>query len=285
MVGSAVGDMVSSRGAAFGERDHVPLGPRERVVGDLLPAALRGEQVRAPLEHRHLGERLRRVVRRVRVLHDRRHQVVLTAGDEQQRGPRRVAVVDPGRLRPGLEVREHAVPYKAARRGHVISLVRGTRLGLGERVGEGVAPLLVREADRPVPVRRALEHRERRPDLRPRRDEDALGRRGVERHSRSAEAVVEQDLHERAARRVAHEDRRGVERPDDRLQMRDDRGDREPLDRRRVGVERLDLDLETGVCGGEDAVALRLVVRDPVLPAARRHPEAVDQHDRIGRAL
>src|SRR4029077_14632563 len=67
---------------AFGERAPVPLGPRERVVGDLLPAALRGEQVRASLEHRHLGERLRRVVRRVRVLHDRRHQVILTAGDE-----------------------------------------------------------------------------------------------------------------------------------------------------------------------------------------------------------
>jgi hypothetical protein len=61
--------------------------------------------------------------------------------------------------------------------------------------------------------------------------------------------VVEQDLHKRAARRVAHEDRRGVERRDDRLQMRDDRRDREPLDRRWVGVERLDLDLETGYAG------------------------------------
>jgi hypothetical protein len=43
--------------------------------------------------------------------------------------------------------------------------------------------------------------------------------------------------------------------------MRDDRGDCEPLDRCWIGVERLDLDLETGVCGGDDAVALRLVVR------------------------
>ena len=260
----------------------MPLGPGQRVIGDFLPAALRGEQMRAPLEHRHLGERLRLVVRRVRVLHDRRHQVVLTAGDEQQRGPCRIAVVDPGRLRPGLEVREHAVPENAARRGYVISLVQGTRLGLGERVGEGVAPLLIRKADRPVPVRRALEHRERRPDLRPRRDEDALGRRRVEGHSRSPETVVEQDLHKRAARRVAHEDRRRVERRDDRLQMRDDRRNCEPLDRRWVGVERLDLDLETRVCRDEDLVAPRLIVRNPVLPTARRQPEAVDQHDRIG---
>src|SRR5882672_8787619 len=96
-------------GATSDGRDRMLLGPRERVVGDLLPALLRGEQVRTPFVYLHLGERLRLVVRRVRVLHDRRHQVVLTAGDEQQRGPRRVAVVDPGCLRPGLEVCEHAV--------------------------------------------------------------------------------------------------------------------------------------------------------------------------------
>src|SRR5262249_58255736 len=98
----------SAPGAALGDR--MPLGPGERVVRDLFPALLSRELVRTPLEHRHLRERLRSVVRRVRMLHDRRHQVVLTAGDEQQRGPRRVAVVDPGRLRPGLEVRERGVP-------------------------------------------------------------------------------------------------------------------------------------------------------------------------------
>ena len=52
-----------------------------------------------------------------------------------------------------------------------------------------------------------------------------------------------------------------------------------------VGVlpQRLDLDLEAGVGGGQHAEALGLVVRDPVLPAARGHPEAVDEDDRVGR--
>jgi hypothetical protein len=42
--------------------------------------------------------------------------------------------------------------------------------------------------------------------------------------------VVEQDLGERAARGMADEDRRGVERADDGLQVRDDSRDREDKD-------------------------------------------------------
>ena len=76
-----------------------------------------------------------------------------------------------------------------------------------------------------------------------------------------------------------------VELADHRLEVLDDLRHGHRLDRRRVGVERLDLDLEAGVGGGEHAVAARLVVGDPVLPAARRDPEAVDQDDRVGHGF
>ena len=74
-----------------------------------------------------------------------------------------------------------------------------------------------------------------------------------------------------------------VQRRDDALEVLDDAGSVSVRDRGRVGVERLDLDLEAGVGRGEHAEALALVVRDPVLPAAGGHPEAVDQDDRVGR--
>ena len=73
-----------------------------------------------------------------------------------------------------------------------------------------------------------------------------------------------------------------VELADDRLEVLDDLRHRHGLDRRRVGVERLDLDLEARVGRGEHAVAGLLVVGDPVLPAAGRHPEAVDEDDGVG---
>jgi hypothetical protein len=46
---------------------------------------------------------------------------------------------------------------------------------------------------------------------------------------------------------VADDDRRRVEFADNRLEVLDDRRDRHALDRRGVGVQRLDLDLEPGV--------------------------------------
>ena len=74
----------------------------------------------------------------------------------------------------------------------------------------------------------------------------------------------------------------GLSSPADDLQVLHDRGQRELRDGRGIGVERLDLDLETGVGRREDAEALLLVVRLPVLPAPGGHPEAVDQDDRVG---
>jgi hypothetical protein len=62
--------------------------------------------------------------------------------------------------------------------------------------------------------------------------------------------------------------------------MGDDLRHLQVLDRRRVLPQRLDLDLEAGVGRGDDAVALALEAGDPVLPAARGDPEAVDEDDR-----
>nr|BFE71811.1 hypothetical protein GCM10020092_051120 [Actinoplanes digitatis] len=97
-----------------------------------------------------------------------------------------------------------------------------------------------------------------------------------------AEAVVEQDLGEGAADRVADDDRRGVEAADDLLVVGDDLRNGQVEDRCRVGVERLHLHLEAGVAGRDDAQALALVVGDPVFPAARGDPESVYEHDRVG---
>ena len=60
-----------------------------------------------------------------------------------------------------------------------------------------------------------------------------------------------------------------------------DRVRREVGDRRRVGPQSLDLDLEPGVARRVDGVALGLVVRLPPLPRAGRDPEAMDEHDRV----
>jgi hypothetical protein len=81
---------------------------------------------------------------------------------------------------------------------------------------------------------------------------------------------------------VSNEDWRRVDRPDHGGEVFDDGGYGDFLDRRWVGVERLDLDLETGVGRREDTEALLLVVVDPVLPASWGHPEAMDQHDGVG---
>ena len=72
--------------------------PGEGVIGDLLPTFLSRQQVRAAGELDDLGHRVGLVVLGVRALDRRRHQVVLLTGDEQQRGPLVVAVVDPRRL-------------------------------------------------------------------------------------------------------------------------------------------------------------------------------------------
>jgi hypothetical protein len=84
---------------------------------------------------------------------------------------------------------------------------------------------------------------------------------------------------------MAHDDRRTVELADHIFEHVDDLRHLESLDRCRVCAERLDLDLEPWVRGRQHRVALGLVVALPVLPAARRDPEAVDQNDRVGSRI
>src|SRR4029453_17574626 len=81
---------------------------------------------------------------------------------------------------------------------------------------------------------------------------------------------------------MTYEDRWCLELLDHDFEMLHERGNREPLDGRWIAVERFDLDLEPRIRWSEDAVALGFIARDPVLPAARRHPEAMNQYDRIG---
>ena len=68
----------------------------------------------------------------------------------------------------------------------------------------------------------------------------------------------------------------------DVLQVRDRIRHGDVLDRGRILAQRLDFDLEAGIGGREHAVPAALEVGDPVLPAARRHPQAVDQHHGVG---
>jgi hypothetical protein len=97
--------------------------------------------------------------------------------------------------------------------------------------------------------------------------------------------VVEQDLRKQAAHRVAHDDRRALQLAYDALQVLDDGGNRQRLDRGGILAQRLYLDFQTGVGWGEHAVAAALVALDPLLPAARGHPEAVDQDDGVRSGL
>jgi hypothetical protein len=72
------------------------------------------------------------------------------------------------------------------------------------------------------------------------------------------------------------------ELPYDALEVLHDGGDGQGLDRGGVLAQRFDLNLEARVGGGEHAVAFALVALDPPLPAARGHPQAVDEDDGVG---
>jgi hypothetical protein len=206
--------------------------------------------------------------------------VVLPERDEQQR---RAAAPEMhlGR-RVAVEVRERALAQHGARGRHVVAAEELVGLLLGERVGERVVELLLVERDRLVVAERVAQHRRDRADRRERQVEHALYRRGGDPDAGGAEPAVEQHLRERAAERVAHDDRRARQLADDPLVVVDDRVDLEAGDRRRVGVEGLDLTLHARPGGRDHLEALLALAVDPALPAARRHPEAVDEHDRVG---
>src|SRR5262245_23279911 len=81
---------------------------------------------------------------------------------------------------------------------------------------------------------------------------------------------------------MAHEDRWRLEFPDNGFEMRHDRGNFETFDGRRIAVECFDLDLEPRICRSKHVVAAGLIACDPMLPASERHPEAMNQYNRVG---
>ena len=235
--------------------------------------------MRAALEGLELGHRRGVLVllplRLVDLLGD---HVVLAAGDEEQRRAIVVAVVDLAR-RPRVEVGQRALEEHAAGAGHGVPLPDRLRLLRAHRVGEGVVELLGREQHRAVVVERALEDREGRLELGGREREDALGGGRVDRHAGDAVAAVEQQLGEEAAEGVAHDDRLAVEALDDVLIRLDDLVDADMLGPGGVGAQFLRRAVEAGPRRSEHLVAGGLVAGDPVLPAERVHPQAVDEHD------
>src|SRR5262245_30266324 len=88
----------------------VLLGPRQRIVGDLLPALLGGHEMRASRKFLDLRDRSRLVVLRVRALDGGRHQMIFAPRNEKQRRAGVVMVVDRDVLGPGDEIRQQAVP-------------------------------------------------------------------------------------------------------------------------------------------------------------------------------
>src|SRR5829696_571078 len=81
---------------------------------------------------------------------------------------------------------------------------------------------------------------------------------------------------------MAHDDRWAIKVAYDALEVLDYGGDGEGLDGRGVLAQRLHLDLQAGVGGGENAVTLLLVVPYPLLPTSWGHPQPVDQQDGVG---
>ena len=69
---------------------------------------------------------------------------------------------------------------------------------------------------------------------------------------------------------------------DDALELLDDRGDRDLLDRRRVRVQRFDFDVEPGVAPVRAPCSPASRSGRSTLPAPGRHPETVDEDDRVG---
>jgi len=73
----------------------------------------------------------------------------------------------------------------------MIAVVGGARVRFVECVRERVAPLIVRERHCPVAIRRIFQHRERRFELRQRRDAHTFRRCRVDRHSNRPIATIE----------------------------------------------------------------------------------------------
>ena len=132
----------------------------------------------------------------------RRHRVVPVGPDDQQRRALLVLEVHLG-ARVQREVGEPGLVEDAAGLGHRVALIRRRGVLLAERVREPVGELVGREGDDAVARRRMRQRGDHRLQRRERQDQDALRRRRAERHTRAAEAAIEQQLDDQAAEGVA----------------------------------------------------------------------------------
>src|SRR6185436_17728886 len=165
-----------------------------------------------------------------------------------------------------------------------VPVIGVARLRLRDRVDEAVPELAERPAHDTRPEQRAEERRPERPEGTQLERPHAARRRGVDRHARRAQPTIEQDLREQPAERVPDEDRRLgiVEGAHQLLVVIDDLADAEALERRWVSPNRLDRAVLARPRGRDAAIAAGLEPGEHPFPAGRRHPRAVDEHDRAG---
>src|SRR5262249_47881089 len=100
--------------------------------------------------------------------------------------------------------------------------------------------------------------------------------RRADRHGRGAEPAVQQELRDKTAERVAHDDGRGTETADDLVVMVGDLLDPEPLVPGGILANLLHRSLESRPGRSEHGVTLRLGALLRAFRAGRREQEAVD---------
>src|ERR1700761_2778324 len=212
------------------------LDKRKRRRGDFLPAAVDRERVPAAGNLSDLGDALVALVPlEGGVGYRPGNRVILLAGDQQQRSAVRVLRVDL-RLGPRVEVGRRGLEERQAGRGNGEFLVQLLRLLFADRVGEGVAELVICQRDRAVPVRRVAERRRRGPQRRDWQRQHAAEWRRVDRHGHRRQAPAGQDLGEQSAERVPDDNRFPGQHPGDLGEVVGDLPDRLAREYLRVGV-------------------------------------------------
>ena len=252
----------------------------EGGVGDLAPAAVDGQRVPAVLDLDDLGHAFVVLLLLVGGVGDRPgHGVVLLPGDDQQRATLRVLGVDL-RLGPRVEVRGRGLEQRLPRRRHCIGLVQFLGLVLADRVGEGVAELLIGQWHRAVAVGRVAQHREARLQRRDRKWQDAAEWCRVDCHRRRGQTPAGQDLRQQPAERVADDGRLLVQPPDDLLEVAGHLADRLAGEHLRMRLGLLDRVRIVWPSWGQGDEAVLLEYRHPAVPAAGQQPQPMNEHHR-----
>src|SRR3954468_14577134 len=250
-------------------------------LGHLSPAAVDRERVATSAHLDDLGDSLLVLLLLLEGgVRDRPgHGVILLAGDDEQRSPLGVLMVDL-HLRPRVEVGGCGLEQRSAGGGHGKRVVELPGLALVDRVRECVTELLVGERNRAVAVGRVGQHRAGRAQRRHRQRQHAAERRRIDRHRGGRQSPPRQDLGQQAAERVADHDRLAVQLADYLCEVVGDVAD--GLVGKRVGV-RIGLGDGLGVVGParrERGVARRVEHLSPAVPAARKQPQPVYEYRR-----